>query len=205
MEDSDPHALCEWLWFDRLQRHTPWPVEVPRQGPRDLLPPSSESHQVPPHGKGTTHHRGFGCYCGPAPEAWRGDLVDNGILVTISSQDLATSLRTPMAPNFYLHVGSVVILLLCWLAVLPFIPAVRIPLLSQLPKKGPHGKPIFTSLRKDLKRPISFFFPLLLSFSPCHPNHRALDLVKGQCWEPGISHTENIRSCPELFSLWLLQ
>lgn len=105
-----------------------------------------------------------------------------------------------MAPSFHLHVGSAVILSCCYLATLPF----------QTSEFLSYG----SSQRKDQKKTSIYFLKkrppkadVLLSpassFSPIPPTPQSPGLDKGP--QLGAGPTENIQSCPELFSLWLLR
>lgn len=73
----------------------------------------------------------------------------------------------------------------------PLISAVKIPLLFQLPKKGPSRK-LFVSIRKDLNKPSLLLFSLPSFFLPIPPKQQSPILCQGPVLGAGnMSHQEN--------------
>lgn len=149
--DSKPHALRKWLWFDRLQRHTHWPMGVPRWAPETCCCPVQ----------------------GPARPPLRLSMLQAGLRVW---ERQFTSLQRRCGDHFLPRSRTTTSILMlpvvictwgrllephfiCWQS------SLGIPFLVQLPKKGPIRKPTFVSLRKDLTKlslllssPSSFLF-----------------------------------------------
>lgn len=188
MVDANPHALCEWLWLDRLQRHT-LAGRSPQTGPqrraaaqlRVQRSPPLWQWQHPPPWPST-----------PAGETGRGNAVYGGLVVTAFSQArgyLPHCLTGSQPPSA--HGDSLACYNLILLAGRPLISTVKIPLLFQLPKKGPSRK-LFVSIRKDLNKASLLLFSLPSFFLPIPPQQQSLILCTGPELGAGnMSHQEN--------------
>lgn len=199
-EESNPQASEKGCGLTGYRDTHPGLWKAP-QGPRDPLPSGLRGQPSPALWEGHRPPSPRWVPLRAGPRDLRGLLGLQWCSVTISSPDHGERPRDTHGSQFPSCARGVG----CYLRVATWQPSHSSrPNSSPMaaPKERTRRKPISTSLRRDLQRPMSFL-PRLLSFPPIPPKPLSPGLGKGP--ELGAGPTENIRSCPELFSLWLLR